>query len=31
MYFNKHLDVEFTHSLCPECIKKLYPDSITGA
>jgi len=30
MYFNKHLDVEFTHSLCPECIKKLYPDSIKG-
>jgi PAS domain-containing protein len=30
-YFNKHLDVEFTHSLCPECIKKLYPDSIRGA
>jgi PAS domain-containing protein len=30
MYFNKHLDVEFTHSLCPECIKKLYPDSIAG-
>jgi len=31
MYFNKHLDVEFTHSLCPECIKKLYSDSITGS
>ncbi len=29
-YFAKHLDVEFTHSLCPECIKKLYPDSERG-
>ena len=26
MYFAKHLDVEFTHSLCPECFKKLYPE-----
>ena len=31
MYFNKHLDVEFTHSLCPECIKTLYQDSIKGS
>lgn len=29
-YFNKYLDIEFTHSLCPECIKKLYPDSCQG-
>jgi PAS domain-containing protein len=31
MYFKKHLDVEFTHSLCPECIKKIYPDFIKGS
>lgn len=29
-YFNKYLDIEFTHSLCPECIKRLYPDSERG-
>ncbi len=25
-YFNKYLDVKFTHGICPECAKKLYPD-----
>jgi len=25
-YLREHADVEFTHGLCPECIKKLYPE-----
>lgn len=25
-YLRKHADLEFTHSICPECAKKLYPD-----
>ena len=25
-YLNKHADLEFTHSICPECAHKLYPD-----
>jgi hypothetical protein len=25
-YLNKHADLEFTHSLCPECTKKIYPE-----
>ena len=25
-YMGDHADVEFTHSLCPECIKSLYPE-----
>ena len=25
-YFHKHLDINFTHSICPDCAKKLYPD-----
>ena len=25
-YFQDHLDIQFTHGLCPECGKKLYPD-----
>jgi hypothetical protein len=24
-YFEKHLDVSFTHGFCPDCIEKLYP------
>jgi len=24
-YLQKHLNVEFTHGLCPACVKKLYP------
>jgi GAF domain-containing protein len=27
-YIKKHSDADFSHSLCPECIKKLYPDMI---
>ncbi len=25
-YIEKHSDVTFTHSLCPECLNKLYPE-----
>lgn len=25
-YIRDHSDAEFTHSICPECMKKLYPD-----
>jgi hypothetical protein len=25
-YFKKHLDIDFTHGICPDCFKKLYPD-----
>ena len=25
-YIRKHSDVEFSHSLCPECLEKMYPD-----
>ena len=25
-YIQKHSDAEFSHSICPECEKKLYPD-----
>ena len=25
-YIHKHSDAEFSHSICPECAKKYYPD-----
>ena len=25
-YLSKHSNVDFTHSLCPDCVKKLYPN-----
>ncbi len=25
-YISNHSEAEFTHTLCPDCIKKLYPD-----
>jgi DNA-binding response OmpR family regulator len=25
-YISKHSDAKFTHGICPECFKKLYPD-----
>jgi len=28
-YLEAHSDAEFTHSLCPDCAKKLYPDIFT--
>ncbi len=29
-YFKEHLDLDFTHSLCPECAEKLYPEFFPG-
>jgi PleD family two-component response regulator len=26
LYFREHSEVEFSHGLCPECIKRLYPE-----
>jgi YesN/AraC family two-component response regulator len=26
MYIREHSDAEFTHGICPDCLKKLYPD-----
>ena len=25
-YIQQHSDAEFSHGICPECVKKLYPD-----
>ena len=25
-YIRDHSEAEFSHSICPECVKKLYPD-----
>lgn len=25
-YFKKHLDLDFSHGICPKCAKKLYPE-----
>lgn len=25
-YINKHSEAKFTHGICPDCLKKLYPD-----
>jgi hypothetical protein len=27
-YISTHSEVEFSHSVCPECVRKLYPDLI---
>ena len=27
-YFKDHLDLDFSHGLCPKCLKKLYPDLV---
>ena len=27
LYFGERSDFEFTHGICPDCIKKLYPDT----
>lgn len=29
-YIAKHSEADFTHSICPECAKKLYPDFYKG-
>jgi hypothetical protein len=28
-YLREHSDIEFTHSLCPECARKMYPEFVT--
>ena len=28
-YFKEHMNLDFSHGLCPECLKKLYPDFCT--
>jgi hypothetical protein len=28
MYIREHTEAEFSHGLCPECVKKLYPVDI---
>ena len=25
-YIKKHSEAEFTHGICPECLRKLYPE-----
>jgi PAS domain S-box-containing protein len=30
VYLHAHSDLEFTHGLCPECVRKLYPDLASG-
>jgi hypothetical protein len=25
-YFKHHLDVDFSHGLCPDCVERLYPE-----
>jgi len=27
-YMSKHLDLEFTHGICPDCVEKLYGDDL---
>ncbi|MDD5641465.1 MAG: PAS domain-containing protein [Syntrophales bacterium] len=27
-YFKSHLDLDFSHGICPECAKELYPDLV---
>ena len=27
-YLSKHSEAEFSHGICPECVKKLYPDIV---
>ncbi|HEU5396170.1 MAG TPA: two-component regulator propeller domain-containing protein, partial [Verrucomicrobiae bacterium] len=29
-YISKHADVKFSHSLCPDCLQRLYPDYADG-
>lgn len=28
-FISEHSDVEFSHGICPECMRKLYPDYVT--
>jgi PAS domain S-box-containing protein len=29
-YISKHTEATFTHGICPDCMKKLYPDYVKG-
>ena len=29
-YINKHSGADFSHGICPDCMKKLYPDTGPG-
>ena len=29
-YFRTHFDAHFTHGICPECAKELYPEAFLG-
>ncbi|MBT3292349.1 MAG: hypothetical protein HN380_33835, partial [Victivallales bacterium] len=26
IYVREHVEAEFTHGICPDCVKELYPD-----
>jgi hypothetical protein len=28
VYIRDHSEAEFSHGICPDCMKKLYPDEI---
>ena len=28
-YFHKHLDINFSHGICPECVAQLYPEFVS--
>ena len=28
-YFHKHLDINFSHGICPECMARLYPEFVS--
>ena len=30
VYFKTELNIDFTHSICPECFRKLYPEYVKG-
>ncbi|HAA02814.1 MAG TPA: hypothetical protein DCE18_05535 [Syntrophobacteraceae bacterium] len=29
-YFKAHMDLDFSHGICPECMRKIYPDYCQG-
>lgn len=31
VYIRDHAEVEFSHGICPECVKKLYPEFYSGS
>jgi hypothetical protein len=28
VYISNHSDADFTHGICPDCMKKLYPEYV---